>query len=122
MGGDTQPQAHAQVLSNLVDFGLDLQAAGDAPRWVHLGEASPTDTPAGGGIEGVGELLLETGLAPGVARDLEARGHRVTAEVERRSGHFGGYQAVARSSAHESSKRVYSGGSDVRKDGNAAGF
>ncbi|WP_145185469.1 gamma-glutamyltransferase family protein [Planctomycetes bacterium Pla163] len=122
MGGDTQPQAHAQVLSNLVDFGLDLQAAGDVPRWVHLGEASPTDTPAGGGIEGVGELVLETGIDAEVARGLEARGHRVRADAQRRSGHFGGYQAVARSSTTESSKRVYSGGSDVRKDGNAAGF
>lgn len=122
MGGDTQPQAHAQVLSNLVDFGLDLQGAGDAPRWVHLGEASPVDTPAGGGVEGVGELVLETGLSADVARELEGRGHRVTAEAPRRSGHFGGYQAVARSSSTESAKRVYSGGSDVRKDGTAAGF
>jgi len=124
MGGDTQPQGHLQVLSNLLDGSaeqvLDLQDAGDAPRVVHDGAVHPTGA-AVAGADGLGEVLLEEGFAEEVATALEARGHRVRVGVPSLSGWFGGYQAVARRSARDSAIAVYSGGSDGRKDGCAAG-
>ncbi|MEZ5980321.1 MAG: gamma-glutamyltransferase family protein [Planctomycetota bacterium] len=111
MGGDTQPQAHAQVLANLVDFDLDVQEAGDAPRCVHTGGPEPTGGAVGAGV---GDTALEPGFEPAEVRELERRGHRISFG----GGHFGGYQAVLRLSANG----VHSAGSDARKDGCAAGL
>ncbi|GIW87790.1 MAG: gamma-glutamyltranspeptidase [Isosphaeraceae bacterium] len=111
MGGDMQAQGHAQVLVNLIDFGMDVQEAGDAPRWRHDGSSDPTGTPADGG----GIVYLESGFPPGLAEALRARGHRVEAASP---GGFGGYQAIR----IDRRRGILIGGSDPRKDGLAAGF
>jgi gamma-glutamyltranspeptidase / glutathione hydrolase len=110
MGGDMQPQGHVQVLCNMIDFGMDVQSAGDAPRWRHLGSSEPT----GAAAEGGGEVALESGFGPEVRRALEAKGHRL---VESRGG-FGGYQAIR----IDAETGVLIGGSDPRKDGGAMGY
>jgi gamma-glutamyltranspeptidase/glutathione hydrolase len=111
MGGGMQPQGHVQVLVNLIDFGMDLQAAGDAPRVNHEGSSEPTgERMADGGI-----VRLESGFPEAVRAALRSRGHRLGAPGE---GSFGGYQAVL----WDSGKGVYIGASEARKDGQAAGY
>jgi len=111
MGGDMQPQGHVQVLVNLIDFGMNLQEAGDAARFYHTGSSEPTGTRMTGG----GILYLESGVSPEVRRELVRRGHRVADALPTV---FGGYQAVARDPV----SGVYSGASESRKDGCALGY
>jgi gamma-glutamyltranspeptidase/glutathione hydrolase len=111
MGGDMQPQGHVQVVVNLVDFGMNLQEAGDAPRFYHTGSSEPTGTLMTTG----GTLHLESGVSADVRRELGRRGHRIQ---EINPGAFGGYQAVARDPA----TGVLSGASESRKDGCALGY
>lgn len=113
MGGDMQPQGHVQVLCNMIDFGMDVQQAGEAPRWRHLGSSEPTGEPA---EAGGGTLALESGFDPEVLRALEARGHRL-ANLKGYFG-FGGYQAIR----IDVKNHVLMGGSDPRKDGAAIGY
>ncbi len=110
MGGGMQPQGHVQILVNLVDFGMNLQEAGDAPRARHDGSSEPTDEQMHDG----GEVVLEVGVSPATVRALEARGHKVTVAND---GDFGGYQAVMRNA-----EGVYFGASESRKDGAAQGY
>ena len=110
MGGDMQPQGHVQVLVNLIDFGMNLQEAGDAPRIRHDGSSAPTDEVMTDG----GELALEKGFDPAVVAELQRRGHRIKAQP----GDFGGYQAIRRDPRNGS----YAGASESRKDGHAAGY
>jgi gamma-glutamyltranspeptidase / glutathione hydrolase len=110
MGGDMQPQGHAQVVVNLVDFGMNLQEAGDAPRFYHTGSSEPTGTAMTTG----GVLHLESGVPAEVRRDLVRMGHRLSDAV----GPFGGYQAVARDPV----TGVLAGASESRKDGCALGY
>jgi gamma-glutamyltranspeptidase/glutathione hydrolase len=111
MGGDMQPQGHVQIVVNLVDFRLNLQEAGDAPRLHHTGSSEPTGTVmADGGI-----VHLEAGLPAEVYRDLARRGHRIIAA---NPAAFGGYQAIRRDPA----SGVLAGASESRKDGMAAGY
>jgi gamma-glutamyltranspeptidase/glutathione hydrolase len=110
MGGDMQAQGHAQVLCNMIDFGMDVQEAGDAPRFRHLGSSEPTGEAARDG----GTVALESGIGADVRRALQARGHRLT-ELP---GGFGGYQAIR----IDSDAGVLMGGSDPRKDGCAMGY
>lgn len=110
MGGATQPQAHAQVVINLVDFEMNLQEAGDAPRILHSGSSEPTGEIMNDG----GVLSLETGISYEVQRELVKMGHRIQINV----GSFGGYQAIL----YDSENGVYYGASESRKDGQAAGF
>lgn len=110
MGGDMQAQGHAQVICDLIDFGMDVQEAGDLARFRHLGSSEPTGELARDG----GEVALESGVAPEVRRALEARGHRL---VEARGG-YGGYQAIR----IDLENGVLIGGSDPRKDGAAMGY
>ena len=110
MGGDMQAQGHAQVLCNLIDFGMDVQEAGDAPRFRHLGSSEPTGQPAKGG----GWVALESGVTDEVRHDLEARGHRLVSSP----GSFGGYQAIR----IDGERGILQGGSDPRKDGAAMGY
>ncbi|MFY2763965.1 gamma-glutamyltransferase [Arenimonas sp. MALMAid1274] len=112
MGGAMQPQGHAQIVMNLVDFGMNLQEAGDAPRIQHDGSTEPdgqlvemTD----GGV-----VNLESGFAYETVRGLMRKGHR----VEFADGPYGGYQAIARDPA----TGMYIGASESRKDGQAAGY
>ena len=111
MGGDMQAQGHAQVICNLIDFGMDVQEAGDAPRFRHFGSSEPTGQPA----EGSGSVTFESGLAPEVLRSLVAKGHHL---VQSEPGGFGGYQAIRIDLDHG----VLIGGSDPRKDGCAMGY
>jgi gamma-glutamyltranspeptidase/glutathione hydrolase len=110
MGGDMQPQGHVQVLVNLLDFGMNLQEAGDAPRYYHTGSSEPTGTAMTTG----GTLSIESGVPVEVRRELVRMGHRLT---DVNPAAFGGYQAVAIDPA----TGVYSGASESRKDGCAMG-
>lgn len=110
MGGGAQPQMHAQVVMNLVDFGMNLQEAGDAARILHSGSSQPTGEVMSDG----GYISLENGFSDEVRRELVQKGH-VLREV---SGWFGGYQAIMR----DPQSGVYYGASESRKDGHAAGY
>lgn len=111
MGGDMQPQGHAQVIVNLVDFGMNLQEAGDAIRFHHTGSSEPTGTVM---LDG-GVLHIEDGLPEGVLAELRRRGHKMEPEPV---GAYGGYQAIWRDPA----TGVLSGATEKRKDGCAAGY
>lgn len=110
MGGDFQPQGHVQILMNIIDFGMGLQEAGDAPRISHDGSTSPTGTPA----DGTGRISLESGFGYEAIRTLMQRGHRVGYE----DGIYGGYQAIM----YDAKNDVYYGASESRKDGEAIGY
>ncbi|MEZ6137285.1 MAG: gamma-glutamyltransferase [Pirellulaceae bacterium] len=110
MGGDMQPQGHAQVVMNWIDFGMNIQMAGDAARIRHDGSATPTSVPeaAGGGT-----VFLESGIPAATAEALKAKGHNVS-----QGGSFGGYQAI-----HIDWERgVLAGATEARKDGAALGY
>lgn len=110
MGGSMQPQAHAQIIVNLVDFDMNLQAAGDAARMRHAGSSQPTDQVMTDG----GRVYLESGIGEDVREKLRAMGHNVS---DGRAS-MGGYQAIIRDEV----KGVYFGASESRKDGQAAGY
>jgi len=112
MGGAMQPQGHVQIVMNLVDFGMNLQEAGDAPRIQHEGSTEPTG--AATAMSDGGEVNLETGFSWETVRALMRKGHRVTFA----DGPYGGYQAIAR----DPETGVYYGASESRKDGQAAGY
>lgn len=110
MGGGMQPQGHAQILVNLIDFGMNLQEAGDAPRIHHIGSSQPTGSKMTDG----GTVLLETGIDYEVIRGLIKKGHTIQFDV----GGYGGYQAIL----FDEKNGVYYGASESRKDGQAAGY
>ncbi|MFQ5824071.1 MAG: gamma-glutamyltransferase [bacterium] len=110
MGGATQPQAHAQIVIHIVDFGMNIQEAGDAPRILHQGSSQPTGEKM---IDG-GRVYLETGIPYETIRELVKMGHRVGYNV----GSYGGYQAIM----YDWKNKVYYGASESRKDGQAAGY
>jgi gamma-glutamyltranspeptidase / glutathione hydrolase len=110
MGGDMQAQGHVQVVCNLIDFGMNVQAAGDAPRASHGGSATPTGLAA----EGSGQVLVEEGVPEETVVALRRMGHKVT----RASGGFGGYQGILL----DWKNGVLHGASESRKDGAAVGY
>ncbi len=110
MGGAMQPQGHAQIIVNLLDFSMNLQEAGDAARINHTGSSQPTgQVMADGGV-----LHLEDKFSQATRDALEALGHTLGDS----DGSFGGYQAIM----WDETERVYYGASEVRKDGQAAGY
>jgi gamma-glutamyltranspeptidase/glutathione hydrolase len=110
MGGAMQPQGHVQIIMNLIDFGMTLQEAGDAPRVNHEGSSEPTgERMTDGGI-----VYIESGFSPEAIRELQKMGHRVSYAVDG----FGGYQAIL----YDPENDVYYGASESRKDGQAAGY
>jgi gamma-glutamyltranspeptidase/glutathione hydrolase len=111
MGGAMQPQGHIQIVINLVDFGMDLQEAGDADRFRHSGSSSPTGTVMSGG----GTVHLESGVSTEIRRELMRRGHRIQ---ELTAPGYGGYQAIRLNP----DTGIYAGATESRKDGVAAGF
>jgi gamma-glutamyltranspeptidase/glutathione hydrolase len=111
MGGDMQPQGHAQIVMNLFDFDMNLQEAGDAIRFHHGGSSEPTGTV----MEDGGVLHVEDGLPAAVLDDLRARGHRIEPLP---MGGYGGYQAIWRNPG----SGVYAGATEMRKDGCAIGY
>ena len=110
MGGDFQPMGHTQIVMNLIDFGMNLQEAGDAPRWDHTGGASPM----GATTINTGTIRTESGIPYETIRGLMAKGHKIG--VAR--GIYGGYQAIM----WDAENKVYHGASESRKDGQAAGY
>jgi gamma-glutamyltranspeptidase/glutathione hydrolase len=110
MGGDMQPQGHVQIVLNIVDFGMNLQEAGDAPRFRHLGSSSPR----GDVMTDGGSVALESGIPEGVRAELRRKGHRLIDST----GGFGGYQAIR----YDAENDVYRAASESRKDGMAAGY
>lgn len=111
MGGAMQPQGHAQIVMNLIDFGMNLQEAGDAPRMQHSGSTEPT---GGEQMTDGGTVLLESGFDYETIRALMFKGHKVGYSL----GSYGGYQAIM----YDAEKNVYYGASESRKDGQAAGY
>jgi gamma-glutamyltranspeptidase/glutathione hydrolase len=110
MGGGTQPQMHAQIVVNMIDFGMNIQEAGDAPRILHTGSS----TPMGKVMLDGGYVSLESGFSQHTRRELIKKGHEMTDSL----GAFGGYQAIM----FDSKNKVYYGASESRKDGQAAGY
>jgi gamma-glutamyltranspeptidase/glutathione hydrolase len=110
MGGSMQPQGHVQIIVNMLDFGMNLQEAGDAARVRHGGSSQPTGEVMTDG----GTVFLEDGFSEETRQALQELGHKLGDS----DGSFGGYQAILRD--HE--EGVYYGASEVRKDGQAAGY
>ena len=110
MGGAMQPQGHAQIVINLIDFEMNLREAGDAPRIRHSSDEQPT----GGKMLDGGTIYLETGFDYESIRELLKIGHKVGFDL----GSFGGYQAIK----INNESKVYYGASESRKDGNASGY
>ncbi|RUT78453.1 gamma-glutamyltransferase [Ancylomarina longa] len=110
MGGAMQPQGHAQIVVNLIDFGMNLQEAGDAPRIRHSGDSQPT----GGKMTDGGWISVESGIPYQSIRELIKKGHRIKFDA----GGYGGYQAIL----YDEARGVYFGASESRKDGQAAGY
>ncbi len=113
MGGAMQPQGHVQVLVNIVDYGMNIQEAGDVPRWQHFGSTEPTHNSDDRLTDG-GYIEVESGIPYQVVRALMAKGHKVRLGV----GGYGGYQAIM----FDAEQGVYYGASESRKDGSAAGY
>tara|TARA_R110001599_G_scaffold353459_2_gene592771 strand:+ start:20475 stop:22310 length:1836 start_codon:yes stop_codon:yes gene_type:complete len=112
MGGSMQPQGHVQIVVNIIDYGMDIQQAGDAARFMHDGGRQPT------GIHGdsLGVLYVEPGVSAETIKRLRTLGHQV--EIDETGVSFGGYQAIARDPA----TGVYSGATEMRKDGTVAAW
>jgi gamma-glutamyltranspeptidase/glutathione hydrolase len=99
MGGDMQAQGHAQVLANLIDFGMNIQEAGEVSRIRHAGA----------------NVQVDSQIAPEVRAALIERGHQIVGAA---GGVFGGFQGIL----IDPKTGVLMGGSDPRKDGLAIGF
>jgi gamma-glutamyltranspeptidase/glutathione hydrolase len=110
MGGDFQPQGHVQIIMNLIDFEMNLQEAGDAPRFSHSGGSTPTGTRT----KTRGEIHVEKGIPYETVRALMQMGHTVTFDL----GGYGGFQGII----YDKERGVYIGASESRKDGQAAGY
>jgi gamma-glutamyltranspeptidase / glutathione hydrolase len=110
MGGDMQPQGHAQIVINLIDFKMNLQEAGDAPRIHHTGSSEPTGQQMTDG----GILMLESGFRTEVIQKLMSMGHTIQWDL----GGYGGYQAIM----WDEKNKVWFGASESRKDGQASGY
>ena len=113
MGGAMQPQGHVQIVTNIIDFGMNLQEAGDATRWQHYGSTEPTEANGKTLIDG-GQLVIESDIPYQTVRGLMQRGHKVGFDM----GGYGGYQAIM----WDDKEKVYYGASESRKDGQAAGY
>lgn len=110
MGGAMQPQGHVQILVNMIDFGMGLQEAGDAPRINHSGSSQPT----GERMTDGGFVNLERGFSYETIRNLMQKGHKICY----RRMIYGGYQAIL----WDEQNKVYHGASESRKDGHAVGY
>ncbi|MBT8142015.1 MAG: gamma-glutamyltransferase [Gammaproteobacteria bacterium] len=113
MGGGMQPQGHVQIIVNHIDFGMNLQEAGDAARWQHFGSTEPTESNSKYLSDG-GYVEVESGIPYDIVRGLMLKGHKVRYGV----GGYGGYQAIL----WDEKNKVFYGASESRKDGQAAGY
>ena len=112
MGGDFQPLGHVQIIMNMIDFGMNPQEAGDAPRINHIGSTTPTGMVQ---EQGGGSVVLENGFSPETVRKLLGMGHKVSYGF---GGTYGGYQGIL----FNTQSKVFFGASDSRKDGCAMGY
>ena len=114
MGGAMQPLGHAQIVINLIDFDMNLQEAGDAPRFRHVGSSQPTGEQMTDG----GYIIFESGFDINEITKIKEIGHKVVNENEENymKGAFGGYQAIMKKNG------VLYGASESRKDGHASGY
>jgi gamma-glutamyltranspeptidase/glutathione hydrolase len=110
MGGDMQPQGHVQVVVNWIDFGMNIQMAGDASRVRHDGSATPTGVPE---EEAGGTAFVESGIPAATVAALKSKGH-----VLGRGGSYGGYQGIL----IDWDNGVLHGATEARKDGAALGY
>ncbi len=110
MGGDFQPQGHVQIIMNLIDFKMNLQEAGDAPRFSHTGGSTPTGTSQ----KTTGEIHVEDGISYKTIRELMQMNHKISFDL----GGYGGFQGII----YDKGQGVYIGASESRKDGQAAGY
>lgn len=113
MGGAMQPQGHVQIVVNMIDYGMNLQEAGDAARWQHLGNTEPTDN-ADMYLQNGGYTEVERGIPWQTVQQLMQKGH----DIRYGFGGYGGYQAIKKDPV----RGVYFGASESRKDGQAAGY
>jgi gamma-glutamyltranspeptidase/glutathione hydrolase len=113
MGGYFQPQGQTQVLVNMIDFGMNVQEAGDAARWAHEGDATATGWPS----HGVGTVKLESGFGPAVADALKKRGYKVEVTTHAEGG-YGGYEAIQ----YDAKNHVYWGATEMRRDGQVVAY
>jgi len=113
MGGYFQPQGQTQVLVNMIDFGMNVQEAGDAARWAHVGDATATGLPS----HGAGTVTLESGFDPGVADALQKRGYKVKVTTHAEGG-YGGYEAIQ----YDAKIHVYWGATEMRRDGQVIAY
>ncbi len=115
MGGDMQPQGQTQIIVNRVDYGLDVQAAGDSPRWHHEGSSQRMgEDPPGLGPEGI--LRLEAGV-PAISRRALADIGWILGDSD---GGFGRYQCIEHRTS--GAERVYAAASEMRADGIALAY
>ena len=105
-----QPQGHVQILINMIDFGMNVQHAGDLARIRHLGSSTPTGKQG----NGLGIVEVESGIPNSVVKELQSRGH----EVRRSIGGFGGYQGIL----IDHKNGVLHGATEPRRDGAAVGY
>ena len=110
MGGDFQPMGHCQIVMNIIDFGMNIQEAGDAPRWDHTGGS----TPLGKTTINTGLIRVESAIPYSTVRGLMDKGHKIGFA----RGVYGGYQAIL----WDNINKVYHGASESRKDGQAVGY
>ena len=110
MGGDVQPQGHVQILVNMIDFGMNPQAAGDASRMVHSGSQTPTGRLLD---EKGGSIIVESGIPDATIEALRAKGHVIS-----RGGYFGGYQGILLDHKHG----TLQGATESRTDGTVVGY
>jgi gamma-glutamyltranspeptidase/glutathione hydrolase len=115
MGGYFQPQGQVQVLTNMIDFNMNVQEAGDAARWDHKGSATPTGLPA----HPPGTVVLEHGGFPAdLAQALRKRGYKVRIAPVDTAGGFGGYEAIQ----YDAKNHLYWGATEFRRDGEVVGY
>ncbi len=110
MGGDMQPQGHVQVLMNWIDFGMNIQMAGDAARIRHDGSATPTGVPE---EEAGGTVFTESGIPAETVEALKGKGHTLST-----GGSYGGYQGIL----IDWDRGILHGATEARKDGAALGY
>lgn len=113
MGGEFQPMGHVQILTNIIDFGMNIQEAGDAIRWLHTNSTEPTDAFGDYLMDG-GLVQFETGIDPNIVEALRSMGHK----VQIGGGFYGKYQGIW----WDKDRKIYFGASEPRADGHAVGF
>ena len=117
MGGDMQPQGQTQIVVNRVDFGLDVQAAGDSPRWHHVGSPQRMGEDVAG-LGALGMLHLESGVPERSRRALADLGWLIGPS----DGAFGRYQCIELGGGERAGERVYAAASEMRADGVALAY